>query len=111
MFWVPHVSRWHHLQGQATQVKIGKGLDDAMVAIEQDNPGLKGALPKVYASANPGASYDTWDDDNCVGASYGGGHNPFGTGVGDLPLLNEAPQPFTGSGTGLGSLVRVRKYL
>lgn len=52
VFWVPHAARWQHLQGQATQAKIGKLLDDAMVAIEQDNPGLKGALPKVFASAN-----------------------------------------------------------
>lgn len=52
VFWVPHVARWHHLQGQATQAKIGKLIDDAMVAIEQDNAALKGALPKVYASAN-----------------------------------------------------------
>ncbi len=48
VFWVPHQSRWHHLQGQATQPTIGKLVDDAMDAIEEDNPGLKGALPKVY---------------------------------------------------------------
>jgi type I restriction enzyme M protein len=28
---------------------IGKDIDDAMDAIEKDNPSLKGVLPKVYA--------------------------------------------------------------
>lgn len=51
VFWVPHQARWPHLQGQATQPTIGKLVDDAMDAIEQDNRGLKGALPKVYARA------------------------------------------------------------
>ena len=37
-------------QGQrAKQPTIGKLLDDAMVAIERDNPSLKGVLPKDYA--------------------------------------------------------------
>ncbi|WP_346017136.1 class I SAM-dependent DNA methyltransferase [Pseudenhygromyxa sp. WMMC2535] len=48
VFWVPHQARWHHLQGQATQPTIGKLVDDAMIAIEKDNPSLKGALPKIY---------------------------------------------------------------
>jgi len=49
VFWVPQQARWPHLQGQAKQPTIGKALDDAMDAIEADNPTLKGALPKVYA--------------------------------------------------------------
>ncbi len=32
---------------------IGKIVDDAMVAIERDNPRLKGVLPKDYARAPP----------------------------------------------------------
>ena len=37
-------------QGAArTQPTIGKLVDDAMVAIERDNPSLKGVLPKDYA--------------------------------------------------------------
>ncbi len=28
---------------------IGKDIDDAMDAIEKDNPSLKGVLPKVFA--------------------------------------------------------------
>ncbi|MFM2162503.1 MAG: hypothetical protein RLZZ383_2015, partial [Pseudomonadota bacterium] len=49
VFWVPQTARWSFLQGQAKQPTIGKALDDAMDAIEEDNPALKGALPKVYA--------------------------------------------------------------
>ena len=49
MFWVPKEARWSHLQGKAKQPAIGKLVDDAMVAIERDNPRLKGVLPKDYA--------------------------------------------------------------
>ena len=49
IFWVPQEARWPHLQGNAKQPTIGKTLDDAMVAIERDNPSLKGVLPKDYA--------------------------------------------------------------
>jgi type I restriction enzyme M protein len=49
VFWVPEAARWTRLQAQARQPTIGKALDDAMDAIEADNPGLKGALPRVYA--------------------------------------------------------------
>ena len=49
VFWVPADARWSHLQGSAKQPTIGKIVDDAMVAIERDNPRLKGVLPKDYA--------------------------------------------------------------
>jgi type I restriction enzyme M protein len=49
VFWVPKEARWSHLQAHAKQPTIGKLLDDAMVAIERDNPRLKGTLPKDYA--------------------------------------------------------------
>ena len=49
VFWVPVEGRWSHLQGSAKQPTIGKLVDDAMVAIERDNPRLKGVLPKDYA--------------------------------------------------------------
>ena len=49
VFWVPKGARWSYLQGKAKQPTIGKHLDDAMVAIEADNPTLKGVLPKDYA--------------------------------------------------------------
>jgi type I restriction enzyme M protein len=49
VFWVPEEARWSHLQANAKQATIGKLVDDAMVAIERDNPRLKGVLPKDYA--------------------------------------------------------------
>jgi type I restriction enzyme M protein len=49
VFWVPADARWSHLQANAKQPTIGKLVDDAMVAIERDNPRLKGILPKDYA--------------------------------------------------------------
>ncbi len=49
VFWVPADARWSHLQANAKQPTIGKVVDDAMVAIERDNPRLKGVLPKDYA--------------------------------------------------------------
>jgi len=49
IFWVPIEARWATLQANAKQPTIGKTIDDAMVAIERDNPSLKGVLPKDYA--------------------------------------------------------------
>ena len=49
VFWVPKEGRWSVLQANAKQPTIGKIVDDAMVAIERDNPRLKGVLPKDYA--------------------------------------------------------------
>ncbi len=49
VFWVPTEARWTTLQANAKQPTIGKTIDDAMVAIERDNPSLKGVLPKDYA--------------------------------------------------------------
>jgi type I restriction enzyme M protein len=49
VFWVPKPARWPKLQASAKQPGIGKLLDEAMLALEKDNPGLKGVLPKDYA--------------------------------------------------------------
>jgi type I restriction enzyme M protein len=49
VFWVPKKARWPHLQANAKQAEIGKIIDEAMVAIEKDNPQLKGVLSKDYA--------------------------------------------------------------
>jgi type I restriction enzyme M protein len=46
---VPPSARWTWLQGRAKLPTIGKDIDDAMDAIEKDNPSLKGVLPKVFA--------------------------------------------------------------
>ena len=49
IFWVPPAARWPLLQAQARQPTIGQTVDDAMTAIERDNPALKDVLPKEYA--------------------------------------------------------------
>jgi type I restriction enzyme M protein len=49
IFWVPKEARWSHLKANARQPAIGKVIDEAMLAIERDNPSLKGVLPKDYA--------------------------------------------------------------
>lgn len=52
VFFVPAKARWSHLQSRAKQPEIGKYVDQAMDAIEKNNPSLKGVLPKVFARAN-----------------------------------------------------------
>ncbi|MGL5132103.1 MAG: type I restriction-modification system subunit M, partial [Planktothrix sp.] len=52
VFFVPETARWSYLQAQAKQPEIGKYVDEAMIAIEQENPGLRGVLSKVYAKQN-----------------------------------------------------------
>ena len=49
IFWVPPEARWSKLQSEARQPSIGRAVDDAMSAIERDNPALKDVLPKDYA--------------------------------------------------------------
>jgi len=49
VFWVPKQARWPDLQANAKQPTIGKLIDEAMLAIEKQNPSLKGVLPKDYA--------------------------------------------------------------
>lgn len=67
VFWVPALARWDTLQSCAKlpsgteitikngkidtykMVSVGRLLDDAMEAIEKDNPKLKGVLTKDYA--------------------------------------------------------------
>ncbi len=48
IFWVPAEARWPRLQAHARQPEIGRLVDDAMSAIERDNPALAGVLPKEY---------------------------------------------------------------
>ncbi len=48
VFWVPKEARWSHLRDHAKSPQIGRLIDDAMIALERDNPRLKGALNKNY---------------------------------------------------------------
>jgi len=52
VFFVPEIARWSYLQSQAKLPEIGKVVDNAMDAIEKDNPSLRDVLPKVYARGN-----------------------------------------------------------
>ena len=49
VFWVPPEARWPNLQNRATRADIATLIDDAILAVERDNPNLKGKLPRDYA--------------------------------------------------------------
>ena len=49
VFWVPQEARWSSIQSQAKQSNVARLIDDAMYAIERDNPKLKSKLPRDYA--------------------------------------------------------------
>ncbi|WP_107326945.1 type I restriction-modification system subunit M [Agrobacterium pusense] len=51
IFFVPESARWTFLKENATSTKptIGERIDQAMIAIETENPTLKGVLTKNYA--------------------------------------------------------------
>ena len=49
IFYVPKEVRWSYLQANAKQPQIGMLIDNAMHAIERENPRLIGVLPKNYA--------------------------------------------------------------
>jgi type I restriction enzyme M protein len=62
VFFVPPIARWKHISDNAKKteilldngkkVNIGGYVDEAMEAIERQNPSLKGVLPKAYARQN-----------------------------------------------------------
>jgi len=49
IFRVPPDARWNQLKAQVRQPVIGRIVDNAMAAIERDNPALKNVLPKDHA--------------------------------------------------------------
>lgn len=49
VFWMPEGHRWSDLRKAAKQADIGRRIDEAMEAIERENPSLKGVLPKNYS--------------------------------------------------------------
>ena len=52
IFFVPEQARWRNLQAKAKLPTIGQELDDAMEAIEKENPELRNVLPKVFGKPN-----------------------------------------------------------
>lgn len=49
VFWVPPEARWATLRGFARSPEIGQKIDNAMHAVEKENPKLRGVLSKDYA--------------------------------------------------------------
>ena len=49
VFWAPREARWAHLKANARQAAVGWLVDDAMAAIERENPALRDVLPRDYA--------------------------------------------------------------
>lgn len=50
IFFVPECARWNVISNAAHTSEIGKVIDDAMRAIEEENTALKNVLPKNYGS-------------------------------------------------------------
>lgn len=49
IFWVPREARWSYLEEHIADSRLASLIDNAMTAIEEVNPPLKGVLPKNYA--------------------------------------------------------------
>jgi type I restriction enzyme M protein len=56
IFWVPQAARWSQIAAKAKSPQIGEIIDKAMIAIEHDNPRLRGVLPKEYAKPSLGST-------------------------------------------------------
>jgi len=52
VFYLPEGTRWQYFIDNATDPQIGKQIDDAMRTIEDENPRLKGILPKGYSRSS-----------------------------------------------------------
>jgi type I restriction enzyme M protein len=50
VFYLPEISRWSYLIGNAKQDDIAIKIDTALFTVEKNNPALKGALPDNYYS-------------------------------------------------------------
>lgn len=55
VFWVPVEARWGYLRDRAKQPNLGTIIDDALLAIENENAPLKGVLNKIYAKTGTDA--------------------------------------------------------
>ncbi|GIW92839.1 MAG: hypothetical protein KatS3mg110_0880 [Pirellulaceae bacterium] len=53
IFWAPPEARWERLKQNARQPNIGQIVDEAMEAVDRDNPSLKGVLPKGLCATCP----------------------------------------------------------
>ena len=49
IFFVPKKARWEYIASKAMTPEIGQVIDEAMLAIEEENDRLRGILPKNFA--------------------------------------------------------------
>ncbi|MBP1627550.1 MAG: hsdM [Holophagaceae bacterium] len=89
VFWVPPTARWEAIRSAAKQPDIGKRIDDALIAIESENPSLKGVLDKRFARTQlePGRLGELIDLISTIG---------FGEGAGAKDVLGEVYEYFLG---------------
>jgi len=83
-FWVPSEARWARLQAHAKLPGIGHEIEEAMAALERDNPALQGALSQIYGRADL--------DPRCLGGLIEliGSIELAGVGSGSPDLLGRA---------------------
>src|SRR5919112_1734917 len=94
VFYVPPSARWKWIQGRATLPTIGKDVDDAMEAIERDNPSLRGVLPKGYAQEKLDKVYEYFLGEFALAEGKKGGQ--FYTPGSVVRLLVEMIEPYEG---------------
>lgn len=73
VFWVPAEARWDSIRSQAKQPDIGQIIDRALVAIEKENPSLRGKLDKRFGAAQlePGRLGELVDLISTIGFAQG----------------------------------------
>ncbi len=78
VFWIPAGHRWSDLRDNAkSDPQLGRRIDNAMRAIEEDNPSLKGVLPKIfsapeYTADTLGGLIDTFSSKDLAAAERAG---------------------------------------
>lgn len=89
VFWVPADARWESIRAKAKQPDIGQVIDRALVAIENENPSLRGKLDKRFGAAQlePGRLGELVDLISTIG---------FGQGDKAQDVLGEVYEYFLG---------------
>ena len=74
VFWVPEIARWESIRDNAKQPDLGRLIDDALLAIETENPRLKNILDKRFARTElePGKLGELVDQISKIGFGEGG---------------------------------------
>ena len=72
VFWVPPDSRWPNLQNQATRPDIATLIDDAILAVERDNPNSRANFRATTPAA--ASSRSRWPGPATIKEIAGHGH-------------------------------------